>query len=380
MRSLKDTSRNRRSLIMASAVIAAGSLALSACSSGGGSSDSSGSSAITSATVASAIAQYLKPPTSVGTDVALTKKPPAGKTVAVLTCNISSCKSYLDAAQSAAKVLGWTVKPFTFDPTPEAILSQMKAAIASKPDGILINGQDSSIWKSAIPDAEAAKVPIVSEGSIDVVGGPIIATGTTSEQWSTVASVLGQFIATDSNGKANVLSYGLAPFKISMQIATDTGTAITKACSTCKVTVVPSQATAIGSGIPQDVVSRLQQNPSINYVSFSDGAMTPGVVAAIREAGLSKKVKIVGADAQGSDYTSILSGDEYGFVQFSVPSYTWQGMDALARNIVGDPQVTYTMPNQILTKATIGSESADDVLNNLPRDLSGQFSKLWLVG
>lgn len=382
---MRTTTRPARALrvpllrhrLVAGGIAAIGALSLAACGSAAGSNGSSGASA---AAVPSDIAQYLKPPTSVGTDTPLSAKPPTGKTVAVLTCNISSCRSYLDAAQSAAKVLGWTVKPFLFDPTPEAILSQMNAAIAAHPDGILINGQDQSVWKSAVPAAEAAKIPIVSQGSTDVPGGVILATGTSSDQWANVSEVLGKFIASDSKGKAHVLSYGLAPFKISMQIASGISDAVTANCSGCTSTVVPSQATDIGSGIPQDVVSQLQQHPDINYVSFSDGAMTPGVVAALREAGLSDKVKIVGADAQGTDYISLKKGEEYAFVQFSVPSYTWQGMDALARYTVGDPQVQYTMPNQILTKTTIGDAKADDVLNNLPRDLSGEWAKLWKVG
>lgn len=361
-------------------------LALAGCSSstsstGSSSTSSTGSSGTSGQTSAlpADVSQYLQPPTSVGTDVPLTKKPPTGKTIAVLTCNISSCQSYLDAAEAAAKPLGWTIKPFTFNPTPEAILSEMEAAIASKPAGIMINGQDISIWKSAAPLAEAAHIPIVSEGSTDVVGGPIIATATTSAQWTNVSQILGRFIAAESGGKANILSYGLAPFKISMQIANGVASAVTAACSTCKAVVVPAQATAIGSGIPQDVVSRLQQDPSINYVSFSDGAMTPGVVAALKEAGLAGKVKIVGADAQATDYPLIESGAEYAFVQFSVPTYAWQGMDALARYMAGDPQVQYTMPNQILTKQSIGNESANNVLNNLPRDIDTEFEKLWLV-
>lgn len=367
----------RRSRRLVGGLALAGLVALTGCTSASSGEDAEGAD---TSSLPADIAAYLEPPTSVGTDVALTEKPPTGKTIAVLTCNISSCSTYLSAARAAAEPLGWTVAPFLFNPTPEAILGQMRAAIASKPDGILINGQDISIWRSAAPLAEAAGVPIVSQGSTDVVGGPIIATGTTAAQWSNVSQVLGTFIAADGGGEADVLSYGLAPFKISMQIATGTADAVTSACGTCTAEVVPVQATAIGSGIPQDVVSKLQQNPDINYVSFADGAMTPGVVAAVREAGLADRVKIVGADAQGPDYESILKGEEYAFVQFSVPTYAWQGMDALARHVVGDPQVEYTMPNQILTKATIGDKSQEEVLFNLPPDLTTQFPKLWLVG
>jgi ribose transport system substrate-binding protein len=369
------TTAGRRKRLIGAGVALVSALSVAACGSG----EAANSSSAPTKDLPDDVAKYLEPPTSVGTDESLSAQPPTGKTIAVLTCNISSCRSYLDAATEAADVLGWTVEPFLFDPTPEQVLSQMNAAIASHPDGIMINGQDSSVWNSAISAAEAAQIPIVSQGSTDVPGGPVIATGTSSDQWDTVSELVGKFIAADSDGDAKVLSYGLAPFKISMQIASGIADAVTANCDGCTATVVPSQATDIGSGIPQDVVSQLQQNPDINYVSFSDGAMTPGVVAALREAGLSDKVKIVGADAQGTDYTSMKNGEEYAFVQFSVPSYAWQGVDALARHVVGDPQVTYTMPNQILTKSTIGDESADAVLNDLPRDLSDQWAKLWQV-
>src|SRR5688572_9355304 len=61
-------------------------------SGGGSGAGSSGQSEVV-AEAEGVIEPYLAPPESVGTDVALSKKPPSGKKIVALSCSLEVCKS-----------------------------------------------------------------------------------------------------------------------------------------------------------------------------------------------------------------------------------------------------------------------------------------------
>jgi ABC-type sugar transport system substrate-binding protein len=105
----------------------------------------------------------LKGATSIGTNVPLSKKPPTGKTIIGMACNLPVCLVYTDTFVKAAKLLGWKGVSLPFVPTPEAILAKVRQAIRMKPDGIVINGVESSVYEAALPEAAAAHIPIVSQ-------------------------------------------------------------------------------------------------------------------------------------------------------------------------------------------------------------------------
>lgn len=88
---------------------------------------------------------------------------------------------------------------------------------------------------------------------------------------------------------------------------------------------------------------------------------------------------MVGNGASIEGLSSIKNGEHYGYVQMSEKWNTWTGLDAFARHFAGDEVIQLEMPHQILTQETIGDESADDLLQNLPRDMEAQFRELWRV-
>src|SRR6266542_2193980 len=162
----------RRSWLVVLLTMAVGMFVVAGC----GGDDSSSSSSKTSSSSSSSsggsdavkkaeavVATFSEPPSSVGTDVALSKKPPSGKNVIAMSCTLDVCKNWRDQVATAAKALGWTSKGVSFDGTPEDSLNKVKQAVSDSPDGIIINGVPRETYDAAVAAAKAANVPIVTQ-------------------------------------------------------------------------------------------------------------------------------------------------------------------------------------------------------------------------
>jgi len=365
-------------------VLIVGAFVIAGCggddNSGGSSNSSSAASGDATVTQAESVVQkFAEAPATVGTDAALSAKPPAGKNIIAMSCALDVCKNWRDQVALAAKDLGWTSKSVSFDGTPEDTLNKVKQAVSEKPDGIIINGVPRETYESAAADAKAAKVPIVTQmGELEgAATPPFVAVQDRAEQFDKMAEGTGNWVIADSKGKAHALVLSYANFPLSERIADTTKKTIDDNCPDCKTKKLRVQAADTGTKLPGNVVSELQRDPSIDYVVLQDVAMSGGLAAALREAGLSDKVKVFGNNAS-PDYTqSVVDGDFDGFMAFSLRAAAYQGVDALARYLVGDKQVDLPLMNQIFTKSNLGASPTADTWENLPTDLAQQYAKLW---
>jgi ABC-type sugar transport system substrate-binding protein len=326
---------------------------------------------------------YLSPPASIGNTVPLSKKPPTGKKVVALSCTLDVCASWRSYVVDAAKALGWTATGVGFDGTPEDTLKKVEQAVSQKPDGIIINGVPRSTYEAAANTAKAANVPIVTQmGELQgAATPPFIAVQYQAPQFDKMSEVTGNWVIADSKGKANALLLAYANFPLSERITDTTKKTIDDNCSDCTTKKLRVQAADTGTKLPSAVVSEIQRNPKINYVVLQDGAMAAGLDAALREAGLTDKVRVLGNDLNQDVAQSTINGDQLGWMSFSNRAAAFQGIDALARNLVGDKQQeNIPLMNQIFTKSELGAKPDENVWQNLPTDLAQQYQKLWLVG
>ena len=328
------------------------------------------------------IAPFLKPPTSVGTDVALSEKPPTGKKVIALSCALDVCKNWRDQVATAAKTLGWTSKSVSFDGTPEDTLKKIQQAISESPDGIIINGVPRETYEAAVEQAKAKKIPIVTQmGELEGEAiDPFIAVQYQADTFDVMSNATANFVIVDSGGKANALSVGYANFPLSERIADKMKESLEANCPDCSAKKIRVQAADTGTKLPAQLVSEIQRDPKINYIMLQDAAMAGGVDAALREAGLTDKVKVLGNNVTPEVIQSTVEGTELGWMAFSLRAAAFQGVDAIARHLVGDEQQDVPLMNQMLTKSTLPAKPTPDTWENLPPDLQEQYKKLWLVG
>jgi ribose transport system substrate-binding protein len=366
-------------LVLVVAMVAVGCGDDDESSSSAGASGSSDSEVVAKAQ--EVVDPFLKPPTSVGTDEALSKTPPSGKKVIALSCALDVCKDWRDQVGIAAETLGWTSEGISFDGTPEDTLKKVNQAVSQGPDGIIINGVPRETYESAAQAAADKDIPIVTQmGELEgEATPPFIAVQDRAEQFDVMANGTGSWVIADSKGKGNALVLAYANFPLSERIAATTKKTIDDNCPDCKTKLLRVQAADTGTKLPANVVSEIQRDPSINYVVLQDAAMAGGLDAALREAGLTEKVKVLGNNVTPEVIQSTLDGTNLGWMAFSLRAAAYQGIDALARHLVGDDQVDLPLMNQILTKDNLPADPTPDTWQNLPPDLADQYKKLWQV-
>jgi ABC-type sugar transport system substrate-binding protein len=332
------------------------------------------------AAAAAYVEPFYAPPTSVGTDVPVSKAPEPGRKVAFVSCAAAPCIAYQEAGKAAAEALGWEAMTLAFDGTPEDNNAKVQAAVDAGVDAIALNGVPRSTYENAAQAALEAGIPIIAGAIDDEVAPPIVAVQDGFPEFARLGEIEGNWIAVDSQCDANVLFVDLANFPIGQTHTRVASETLKEICPDAVVETIATQATDIGTAIPGIITSTLQSKPDVNYIFLMDSVVGVGLTAALREAGLEGQAKIVGANAGAENIEGIKAGSEYGYVQFSPTYFALQGLDGMIRHFNGDAQIAeWEMPHQILTAETIGSESTEDLTFNLPRDMQEQFLKLWKV-
>jgi ribose transport system substrate-binding protein len=340
-----------------------------ACSSGGSSSSSasSGSTQAASLSASSAaadvalaqkqLAPYENPNPTIGLP-ALSAKPPTGKTIDFVTCPLASCLEIQQAAQAAAKAVGWTVHVFNGGITPASFVSAMNDVVQSPGDGVLgIGILPNSAISSQLAALKAKGVPWVAVASPSPIGDDMIANFSSSPEIALSGKVMADWIISDSQGKANV-AYFWDPTLTQHLPAKDAFVSeMAKLCPACKVSVQTTNfSTGIGTTDPAQIVSYLQRNPDTDYIVIGIGDATAGVPEALAAADLAGKVKIVTRLADTINFKDIQSGTETMGVTEETYEIGWRMVDALARNFLGDSMACCTTPIgtvHVITKADL---------------------------
>ena len=371
-------------------------LALTACgggsdSSSGGtteseeaSSESAGSSSEVVANAEKIVNPYFEPPKSIGITEPLKKKPPTGLHITALACQLVVCEGWGKQVEAAAKKLGWTAKISLFSGAPEDNLNKISAAVSEHPDAILINGLTREGYEAAAEQAAKEGVPIVTQlGELEgKTEPPFIAVQLSAKQFDTMSEATANWFIVDSKGEGSALAISYAQFPLSERITDTTAATIERDCPDCSVKKVLVQAEDTGTKLPTTIVSELQRDSSINYVIFQDMSMSAGVEAALREAGLQDKVKLMGNNATPESIKAVGEGGILGIMAFSTKAAAYQGIDAIARHVEGmslDENQEAPLMTQIFTQENLPADATEETWSNLPVNLAEQYEKLWHV-
>ena len=158
-------------------------------------------------------------------------------------------------------------------------------------------------------------------------------------------------------------------------------------CPECTLDELNVTIDQLGAGeIPAAVVSKLQSDPSINYVHFSFGSLPTGVAEAIDAAGLADKVNLVGVDFDVAvGLQGIADGKYLAWTANRSPTRSWLMVDAFARDALGmdNPE---ERSNAVLPLFIV--DSAEEAAATLefgpdgwpgPEGFEDQFKALWGV-
>jgi ABC-type sugar transport system substrate-binding protein len=372
--------------VLAAAAMVACSSSGSKPSSGASSTDSTPVAPTTTASAASSIpAPATTPPTGIGITQPLNDAPAKSVVVGALTCSLPSCTPVTKGFKDATAALGWTLKQFPYQQSSLAsVQSALQQAINAKVAYIFIYGYPTAAYKQQLAAAKAANIPVIAAGAVGPAdtadGSPtnfannamFKAEGVNMEQW---------MLRDGGGSNVHVAEVTLPDFAILNGLTAGLQQAQQQYCLTgCSVDNLPVTSGDLGSGaIPAKVVAFLQSHPDVNYLSFAFSDLYPGVYSALKQAGLTSKVKIVGFSLSAPTVVAFQSGQVVAWDVFSLEFESWLQVDAAARLSEGMaiPDSVAPLPNYIATNAQAAAATGSFWPG--PAGFQAAFKQLWHV-
>jgi ribose transport system substrate-binding protein len=308
-------------------------LLLAACSSSGSSSSSStgtassGSSSSSSSGLSSAdqaglakaqalVSSESQRPSTITDTTKVTKTIPKGLTIDFIPCGSPECTLEGGIVKQAAAAVGWNTVVLSNDGTPQGDKAAFTQAVRNKAAAILYTAIPASTFASLLP-ALKANGTFISTCCVTDAVGPSTGIGyaiDTPSQVGPVGGTQAAWVAADSKDTANSVFVNIPAFAILASQATYYKQGMATYCPTCKTDEL-DVALANLSTAPSTIVSYLRAHPSVDYVVASTDAITIGLPAAIKAAGLSN-VKVVGQGATPTNIEYLHSGQEGADVAF----------------------------------------------------------------
>jgi ribose transport system substrate-binding protein len=362
------------------AVLALLALAVAGC--GSSSSDSTGTSSSQSGDEKQVVAPPPEtPPTEIAVTAPLAKAPPEGKTFLWMQCELPVCDLFRPGVEEATEALGWNFKSINYsNANPGASMTQ---AIQQKPDYIAISGIPAALMTAQLAEAKKAGIPVIGSGQAEKPSPETFV----AIQGSTLqpdAEYIGRWAINDSDGKANILGVNTPEFPVLADMTQWFKDELTGLCGECSYEELPVTVEDLGAGkVGSKVASALQKNPDINYVFYSFTDVATGVPEALQAAGLSEKVKQVGAVANSALLKEIGGTQEAWTIQ-GQQAMGWTLVDTAARLANGEklpasyqkeievmPSYVISTPEQVEELASTGDTWTG------PGDFAKQYEELW---
>jgi ribose transport system substrate-binding protein len=329
------------------------------------------------------VKKYSPNPKTIGVTTKLTKKPASNVTIAVVDSGSATAQQIFDYVTQAATLFGWTVKRFPGANTPDKIQSLFSAALDTNP---------TAIYTGSAEPTQVGSANI--QRSIDQ-GTFVVCTSCTqappAKNWNTQGingvtgparqgQILAAGVVVSSKGTANALNL-ILPATVSTAISSQAfNKSLKQMCPACKVSDAPYTLADIGSKVPGGVVSAVQRDPSINWIT-SVGALTTGVQPALAAAGFGGgKVQLGTFSGNANNVAALRSGTQAIDAPTPLPINAYRGVDAVARWVNKQPQINDQIPLQLLTNVNIKSAAFDSFGSYV--GVAGaldQFKRVWLL-
>ncbi|PBC35536.1 sugar ABC transporter periplasmic protein [Rhodococcus sp. ACS1] len=384
--------------VLCATVVLGVALALTACDS---TSSAAGDGSVNTHAVQIAQAEvdtHLADATNVGVTESTSGAPRRGLRFAYVGCALPTCATFRDGMTAAADAIGATVTTLTYQGTPESIQSAFDNAVQLHPDAIFSTGTPPSATVKQREEMKRLGIPFIDNSAI-YEPDPKTATGTVDNdpapptvlfEPASMVRYMGQLLAdwaiTQSGGNVNSIFVNVPDFPIVVPPQVGYEDRLAELCpDTCSNTNINGTANDIGTAIPSKVVSALQQHPDTNYIVFTAGDFSLGVLPAVRAAGFTD-VKLIGNSPIADNIAGLTAGDQNeAWLGVSNQVLGWRYVDAAVRALKGDaiPSPVADSPDdttaaawpwiQILTKDTAPTE--DPWIT--PRNYRELFLTMW---
>ncbi len=382
---MRSQAHTKRRAALAAAVAA---VALAAAGCGGddevasGAGSSSGSSTSETSAGLQEAQAALKEATTLPTKLGLPKheKPiPTGKTVAFVHCGVAVCSTIADSIKNATAILGWKATIVPTNGTPASIKAAWKSVVRMSPDVVFNSGFDKALFAAELKQLAAKKIPVFSWSSLDKPGGGITYTQGGPEDVPIVGKQMAAWVVSETQGKANTLYVELPTFVILKPVGEGFEEHYKKWCADCPLAKMQVPVTAIGKDAPNKIVAYLRSHPKVNAVVVDYDGVAVGLPAALKAAGLDKKVKLVGEAPTATNLSYIEAGTEGATVHQAYFEIWAHYVDAAARHMTGQslaPNEAWQPPWFLVTKENFADANGTKFAPIID-DLNDQLKEIW---
>jgi ribose transport system substrate-binding protein len=325
-----------------------------------------------------AVKPYLSAPKTFPVSTPLPEPLPAGTTFVYLQCGTPICAEVGQLMQYAVETIGGTYTAISVGETAQTAQAGAASALALKPDIVLVAAIDPSLFGSGLTALAQSGAKLMS---LQIVGNVKQYGITFNYQGTNLAVRNGQLLAdwviAHKGAKANVVFYSLPALTISAPMQMGFQGRMRALCRTCKVRVVPIDASTIGSTAPNTVVTDLQAHPKTNTAVFMGLSTAEGLPAALKSAGL--KITTVGFAPNAGNLQDIKDGAITAGLDVDFPTSTFTAIDVAARLFEGGQPTAYEQkgfaPEQFLGKSNI-TFNPNTGWTAFP-NFATQFGQLW---
>ena len=343
-----------------------------------GGSAASGSGATPGLTKAQALAKSATTrPTSIGIADPIGKPVPTGKKIVFISCGVEACEIQGDIIKQGAADLGWTASTIGTDGSPEQLQNAFETALRQGADGVILNAVNRAAVSKQIEKAKQQGVAFVTCCSVEAEGDGILRNVAGKENSARIGENLAAKIVADSDGKASTLFVNISAFQILQSLAGQLESSYKQFCPDCGYATLDIPVTSLGKDAPDRIVSYLRSHPQVNYAVLSvSNALGAGLPAALKAAGLSDKVKIVGQSGDTQTFQDLQAKKMSSVVPFDYYAVDYLMLDGLARHFAGVPVKEAQPPLWIVSPDTVPAQATKGLFP-VVENYRDEFKKLW---
>lgn len=283
----------------------------------------------------------------------------------------------------AAKVIGWSVKVYDAGGTPAGRAKAAAAALALKPDGVILVGADAKEMHPQLLPFARRGTPIVG-WHVGPVAGPVpdspVAMNVSTNPLD-VARITAMAAVVESRGRAGVVVFTDSRFAIA-KAKSDAMAEVIRACKDCALLelrdVAISQSAELMPALTRDLLAR--HGPrwthalAINDIYFDYAA--PELTKAGRP---SKGISLLSAgDGSAAAFLRIRAGTfQTGTVAEPLNLHGWQLVDELNRLLARQAVSGYVVPVHLVTAANIAFDGGRQMQYDPENGYRDIYRRIW---
>jgi ribose transport system substrate-binding protein len=308
-----------------------------------------------------------------------------GATVAIISEDLRNggILGVANGIREAAREIGWTVKIYDAGGTPGGRSKAISAALALRPDGVILVGVDAEQIQPLLMPVAERRVPIVGwhvgpfAGAIS--DGPVAMNVSTNPQ--DVARITAMAAVLDSKGDAGFVLFTDSNFAIA-KAKSDVMAEVVKACASCNLLEVRdiaiSKSAELMPAVTEDLLARYDTRwthaLAINDIYF-DYAASELTKAGRPSDGISM---LSAGDGSAAAFLRILAGTfQTATVAEPLNLQGWQLVDELNRLLAQQPVTGFVIPIHLVTAENIAFDGGADMRYDPDNGYRDVYRRIW---